>query len=90
MLSCIWMAITAPINSDMIITRGMESTPNFEISAMVRLKNTFHLSGMENTRLMNRQYRPKVVSDDVSIMLRCKRFLQNDGKVSHFAATSKV
>lgn len=42
----------------MIITSGIESTPNFVISKIVRLKNTFHLFGLLNTRDINRQYFP--------------------------------
>ena len=61
--SCIWMVITAPINSEMTSTNGIESTPSFEISATVRLPNTPHFSGFENTRFMNRQYRPNVAKE---------------------------
>lgn len=62
------MAHTAPMKIDMIITRGMESTPNLDISITVRLKNTIHLSGMLNTRAMNRQYLPKSAKEFVIIM----------------------
>lgn len=44
----------------MIITNGIESMPSLLISAIYRLKNTFHLSGVENTLHINRQYAPKV------------------------------
>jgi hypothetical protein len=54
------MAITAPINTEIISTNGIESIPNLDISAVVRRKNTFHLSGIANTRLINKQYLPKV------------------------------
>jgi hypothetical protein len=53
--NCICIAITAPIKIEIIITRGIESTPSFEISAIVRLPNTRHLSGNENTRCIKRQ-----------------------------------
>jgi hypothetical protein len=37
---------------------------------MVRLKNTFHLSGTVKTLRMNRQYRPKDVSEFDIIMFK--------------------
>ncbi len=62
------MVITAPINNEMTITSGIESTPSLVISKNVRLKKVFHLSGMEKTLFMNRQYLPNVVSEsDISI-----------------------
>ena len=73
MLICICMAMTAPINSDMIITKGIESTPSLDISNTVRLPKVRHRSGMANTLLMNRQYRPKVASEcDISIYASIK------------------
>jgi hypothetical protein len=62
------MAITAPIKIEITITNGMESTPNLEISAIVRLPNTRHFSGKENTRCMKRQYRPNVANELVNII----------------------
>ena len=70
MLSCIWMVITAPINSEITITSGMESTPSLVISKKVRLKNVFQRSGTENILFMKRQYCPKVVSESVITMSR--------------------
>jgi hypothetical protein len=67
--NCIWIAITAPIKIEIIITKGIESTPSFEISAIVRLPNTRHLSGNANTRCMKRQYRPKVAKELVNIII---------------------
>ena len=67
--NCIWMAQTAPIKMDMIITNGMESMPSFEISSIVRLKNTLHLSGKVKIFLIKRQYCPIEVSDDVNIII---------------------
>lgn len=55
MFSCICMAITAPMKSEIIITRGIESNPSFEISARNLRPVTFHLSGIANTRHMNMQ-----------------------------------
>lgn len=63
------MAHTAPIKMDMIITNGMESMPSFEISSIVRLKNTLHLSGKVKIFLIKRQYCPMEVSDDVNIII---------------------
>jgi hypothetical protein len=67
--NCIWMAITAPMNIDIIITNGIESTPNFVISAIVRLPNTRHLSGKANTRCIKRQYCPNVANELVNIII---------------------
>ena len=55
MLSCICMVQTAPMNTDMTSTSGMESMPSFVISATVLLKKIFHLSGIVNTLHMNWQ-----------------------------------
>ena len=55
MLSCIWMVHTAPINTEMTSTSGMESMPSLVISATVRLRNILHLSGTVNTLHMNMQ-----------------------------------
>ena len=49
MLSSIWITITAPINTDIIKTKGIESTPNLLISNNIFLKNSLHLSGILNT-----------------------------------------
>jgi hypothetical protein len=51
-----------------ISTNGIESTPNLAISSVVRLKKTLHLSGIVNTRLINRQYLPKVSNADIIVM----------------------
>ena len=70
------MVQTTPINIDMIITNGIESMPSLLISAIYRLKNTFHLSGVENTLHINRQYAPKVcnaVRKNINLSyFRCK------------------
>ena len=55
MLMVIWMQITAPMNNDMMITSGMESTPSLDISLTRLLKNSFHLSGIRNTCVRNMQ-----------------------------------
>lgn len=67
-LISIWMVITAPINRDMTMTSGMESTPSFDISKKVLEKNVFHRSGMENTLPMNMQYLPKEAKDSEIII----------------------
>ena len=53
-LSSIWMVITEPMKREMMMTRGMESTPNLLISNMVRFQNTFQRLGLLNTRAMKR------------------------------------
>ena len=62
------MVITAPMKREITITKGMESTPSFDISKKVREKNVFHLSGMENTLFMNMQYLPKEANDSEIII----------------------
>ena len=63
------MVITAPMKRDMIITRGMESTPSLLISKTKRLKNSLHLSGERNTWAMKIQYFPKVAIELINIFL---------------------
>ena len=63
------MVITAPINIEIIITNGIESTPSFDISVIVRLKNTRHLSGIAITRFIKRQYLPKVAKESVNTII---------------------
>ncbi len=69
MFSCICIAITAPMNSDMIMTSGMESRPSFATSETNRLPLTFHLSGKENTRAINMQYLPSEANERDIIIL---------------------
>lgn len=69
MFIVICMVITAPINKDMIITRGIESTPSLLISKTRRLKNSFHLSGTLNTWEMKMQYLPKEATELINIIL---------------------
>lgn len=71
------------MNNDIIITKGIESTPNFDISATVRFKYTRHLSGMANTRFINMQYLPNVAIEFNKTILN---FKFND-KVSDFFYT---
>lgn len=56
------------MNIDTITTNGIESTPSFEISAIVRLKNNLHLLGIENTLRMKTQYRPNIAIELVNAM----------------------
>ena len=46
MLSCICMVQTAPMNTEITSTRGMESMPSLVISAIVRVKNIFQPVGL--------------------------------------------
>lgn len=48
-LMVIWMVITAPMNIEMIITSGMESTPSLYISLIMLRPKTLHLSGKRKT-----------------------------------------
>ncbi len=62
-LSCICIVHTAPMNMDMTMTSGMESTPSFDISTNVRRKKIDIRSGMLKTRRMNMQKRPNVAME---------------------------
>lgn len=68
MFMVIWMVITAPINREIIMTNGMESTPNLLISKTRRLKNSFHLSGILKTWAINNQYLPKDAIELINIL----------------------
>ena len=70
MFSCICMAITAPMNNDMIMVMGMDPTPSLLTSKIVQRPNSFHLSGKWNTRQINIQYRPNVFSELISIIIQ--------------------
>ena len=74
------MAITAPINKDITITKGMESIPSLEISNTYRFADSLHRSGFVNTRFINSAYCPNVCKQDVknnifiSLFLNIRRY----------------
>ena len=67
--NCIWMAQTAPMKMLITITRGIESKPSLETSAIVRRAITPQRSGRAKTRFINIQYWPKVAKESVIIIV---------------------
>ncbi len=77
MLMVIWMVITAPMNIEIMITSGMESTPSLLISLTIDRANTLHLSGRRKTCVINMQYLPNDFIDDIIISYAIVLRLQN-------------